>query len=224
MQMTDPLHLSPVREIGVSTRGVTGSVPSFGRYESSLERDLMEILRFDPHVERFTPQPLTIEFLDRDGRTRNYTPDGLIHFKPDSTGSFQPPVLFEVKYREDFRKLWKVLLPKFRAAKKYSLGEGWRFEVFTEREIRTPYLDNVKFLWPFVERVPLPEVCSRILQTLWDLDEADPDLLLCALCHDAGNRARLIPSLWHLVAVGAIGCDLNTRLTMRSLIWPVQDC
>ena len=137
--MSDLLHHAPVREIGVSTRGVTGSVPSFGRYESSLERDLMEILRFDPHVERFTPQPLTIEYLDRDGRTRNYTPDGLIHFKADS-GSHQVPVLFEVKHREDFRKDWKILLPKFRAAKAYCLVQGWRFEVFTEREIRTPYL------------------------------------------------------------------------------------
>ena len=223
MKMSDLLHHAPVREIGVSTRGVTGSVPSFGRYESSLERDLMEILRFDPHVERFTPQPLTIEYLDRDGRTRNYTPDGLIHFKADS-GSHQVPVLFEVKHREDFRKDWKILLPKFRAAKAYCLVQGWRFEVFTEREIRTPYLENVKFLWPYVERVPSPELRSQILQTLSDLDEADPDLLLCALCHDAGNRARLIPSLWHLVAVGAIGCDLNVRLTMRSLIWLEQDC
>jgi len=222
--MPDPLPSEPVRKIGVSTRGVTGSVPSFGRYESSLERDLMEILRFDPHVDRFAPQPLTIEFLDRDGRARSYTPDGLIHFKPDSTGSYPTPVLFEVKYREDFRKHWRTLLPKFRAAKRYALGEGWRFVVFTEREIRTPYLDNVKFLWPFVERAPLPEVRDRILQTLSDLDEADPDMLLCALCHDAGNRARMIPSLWHLVAIGAIGCDLNVRLTMRSLIWAVQEC
>lgn len=220
--MPDSPHRVPVREIGVSTRGVTGSVPSFGRYESSLERDLMEILRFDPHVERCTPQPLTIEYLDRDGRTRSYTPDGLIHFKADS-GLHQAPVLFEVKYREDFRKDWKILLPKFRAAKAYCFSQGWRFEVFTEREIRTPYLENVKFLWPYVERVPTPELRSRILQTLSDLDEADPDLLLCALCHDAGNRARMIPSLWHLVAVGAIGCDLNTRLTMRSLLWLEQD-
>lgn len=212
------LPSSQVRDIRISTRGVTGTVPSFGKYESSLERDLMEILRFDPSVKSFTPQPLTIKFHDSEGKLRSYTPDGLISFK-----SFSEPVLFEVKYRADFRKDWKVLIPKFRAAKKYCCEQGWRFEVFTEREIRTPYLGNVKFLWPYLERVPSPDMQARILKTLWDLDEADPDLLLCALCHDANNRAQVIPYLWHLVASGAIGCDLEVPLTMRTRIWPEQD-
>jgi hypothetical protein len=213
----------PVRDIGVSTRGVNGTMPSFGKYESSLERDLMEILRFDSNIERFNPQPLTIQYLDCDGKARSYTPDGLIYFKSTPT-SYSIPVLFEVKYRADFRKEWKTLMPKFRAAKAYSLEQGWRFEVFTEREIRTPYLDNVKFLWPYREQTPSTEVSTLILRTLWDLDEADPDLLLCALCHDASNRARMIPALWHLITTGAIGCDLNLPLTMRSRIWAEQEC
>lgn len=213
---------APIREIGISTRSVTGVVPSLGRYESSLERDLMEILRFDPRVESFVAQPITIEYVDDVGRKRSYTPDGLIHFK---TSSYRPQsVLFEVKFREDFRKNWKALVPKFRAAKNYCLGRGWRFEVFTEREIRTPFLSNVKFLWPYLGREPSVEIRALILKTLWDLDEADPDLLLCALCHDLANRARMIPAIWHLVASGAIGCDLDLPLTMRSPIWPAQDC
>lgn len=220
--MTHLLHRSPVRDIGVSTRGVTGTVPSFGKYESSLERDLMEILRFDPGVDRFVSQPLTIQYLDRDGRLRIYTPDGLIHFKPTATAR-EIPVLFEVKYRADFRKDWKILMPKFRAAKAYCSGQGWRFEVFTEREIRTPYLDNVKFLWPYRERVPSADLPPWVLETLSDLDEADPDLLLCALCRDQTNRARMIPVLWHLIATGAIGCDLNVPLTMRSRIWAEKE-
>lgn len=221
--MTHLLHRTPVRDIGVSTRGVTGIVPSFGKYESSLERDLMEILRFDPSVDRFVPQPLTIEYFDRDGKLRSYTPDGLIHFKP-APASSEIPVLFEVKYRADFRENWKILMPKFRAAKAYCFSHGWRFEVFTEREIRTPYLDNVKFLWSYREQVPPADMPPRVLQTLSDLDEADPDLLLCALCHDQTNRARMIPVLWHLIATGAIGCDLDVPLTMRSRIWAEKEC
>lgn len=213
---------APIREIGISTRSVTGVVPSLGRYESSLERDLMEILRFDPHVESFAAQPLTIEYVDDTGRKRSYTPDGLIQFK---TLSYRPePVLFEVKFREDFRKNWKILVPKFRAAKNYCLERGWRFEVFSEREIRTPYLDNVKFLWPYLARELSLEIKTFILKTLWDLEEANPDLLLCALCHDPANRARMIPAIWHLVAHGAIGCDLDFPLTMRSSIWVAQVC
>jgi len=216
--MSDDQHNIPVRKIGIGTRSITGRVPSLGKYESTLERDLMEILRFDPDIERFTPQPLTIEYYDQNGKLRSYTPDGLIHFK--STPSlYITPVLYEVKYRADFRKDWKTLLPKFRAAKTYCLNHGWRFQVFTEREIRTPYLNNVKFLWPYLEQTPSSEKKIQMLQILSDLDEADPDLLLCALCNDPMNRARLIPALWHLIGIGAIGCDLNIPLTMRSRIW-----
>lgn len=219
----NPLTIDlPVREIRIASRSVTGTVPSMGAYESTLERDFMEILRFDPSVERFMPQPLTISYVDRSGRTRSYTPDGLIHFKQNP--EFRTvPVLFEVKYRTDFRKDWKALIPKFRAAKEYCIHKGWRFEVFTECEIRTPYLNNVKFLWPYLDRRPTPEAVTEVLRILADLGEADPDLLLCALCHDPDNRARLIPVLWHLVALGTIGCDLNMPLNMRSRIWALQD-
>jgi hypothetical protein len=217
-----PAIQNPVRKIVPGTRGVTGNVPLLGKYESTLERDLMEILRFDPDIEQFTPQPLTIDYLDSDGNKRTYTPDGFIKFKA-SASPFHPPILFEVKYREDFRKDLKTLLPKFRAAKAYCIPRGWRFEVFTERQIRTPYLKNVKFLWQYLERVPEPETKAHVLAILNDLDEADPDLLLCALCSDATNRARFIPSIWHLIATGAIDCDLNQALTMRTLIRPRGD-
>lgn len=212
----------PVRDIRPNTRSVTGTMPKIGKYESTLERDLMEILRFDPEVEQFLPQPLTLEYLTPEGQRRRYTPDGLIRFK--ATANLRPaPILFEVKYRADFRKDWRVLLPKFRAAKTYCSTQGWRFEVFTEKEIRTPYLNNVKFLWPYVERTVELSVRDSIVTKLWDLEEADPELLLCVLCRDPMNRARFIPIIWNLIAIGVIGCDLDLPLTMRSRIWALQE-
>lgn len=215
-------HPKSVRKIGMNSRSVTGCMPGLGQYESSLERDLLEILRFDPGVESVIPQPVRIEYKDADGRQRVYTPDGLIHFDP--VLSIQSsPVLYEAKYRADFRKEWKTLMPKFRAAKAYSLRIGWKFEVFTEQKVRTPYLKNVKFLWPYLERNIEVGTRAHILKVLWDLEEADPDLLLCALCNDPDNRARLIPAIWHLVACHAIGCDLNEPLTMRTQLWPQEE-
>ncbi len=207
----------PVRNIAPSARGVTGNVPNFGKYESSLERDFMEILRFDPEIEEFTPQPLTLEYCDQNGKRLHYTPDGLIKFRKSSLRSLQP-VLFEIKYRGDFRKDWRTLMPKFRRAKSHCLEVGWRFEVFTEREIRTPYLKNVKFLWQFVHRLPEQSMADHVLEVLADLDEADPELLLCALCNDKTNQAAFIPIIWHLVSVGLIDCDLDSPLTMRTVL------
>ncbi len=69
-----------VRKILPSARGGTVSVPDFGAYKSTLERDMMEILRFDPQVEHFQPQPLIILFYYRNGKKRHYTTDGLADF------------------------------------------------------------------------------------------------------------------------------------------------
>lgn len=211
--MTSDFTHSPARTIGMNSRSVTGTVPGIGAYESTLERDLMEILRFDPDVLRVSPQPIRIDFIKPDGSRGEYYPDGLIEFKPEHP---LLPVLYEVKYRADFRANWRELMPKFRAGKQFALARGWRFEVFTEREIRTPYLSNVKFLFPFLERRFPESITSWVLQVLSDLGEADPDFLLCALCKDKSNRAELIPVIWHLVATEAIDCDLEVPLTMRT--------
>jgi len=209
---------SPVRKIVPGTRGMTGFVPGFGKFESTLERDFMEMLRFEQNVEEFIPQPITITFAGVNGEIRKYTPDGFVRFRSDA-GTTDVPLLYEVKYREDFRKDWRNLIRKFRAAKAYCMSRGWRFEVFTEREIRTTYLVNAKFLWPFVERVPEAAITQRVLTVLNDLDEADSELLLCALCKSPENRSEMIPVIAHLIAIGKIDCDLSEPLTMRSLIW-----
>ena len=62
MRMKKALPTLPVRSIGVSGRSVTGIVPLMGRFESTLERDLMELVRFDRRVSSFLPQPVRIEY------------------------------------------------------------------------------------------------------------------------------------------------------------------
>lgn len=211
---------SPVRLIGLTNRSVSGVVPEIGQYESALERDFMELSRFDDSIEKILPQPLTIGYRDNLGNDRTYTPDGLIFYRADLN---LPPVLYEIKYRADFRLGWRKLLPKFRAAKCIASARGFVFKVFTEREIRTSYLDNVKFLWPYKQRVVESEVADHVLTLLSDLEEADPELLLMALCNDERNRGLMIPVIWHLVACFRIGCDLDKPLTMQSVLWCKED-
>lgn len=215
MIMSDIKKRSPARKIGIKSRSVSGEMPGMGAYESTLERDFLELLRFDPDVLEVSTQPIKISFEKAVGESGTYFPDGLIEFKPE-LGLF--PILYEVKFRADFRQNWKDLMPKFRAAKHFCASNGWRFEVYTEREIRTPYLGNAKFLLSYRDRKFPEAITDWILQILEDLNEADPDLLLCALCKDKSNRAELIPALWHLVAIGSIDCDLTEPLTMRSKI------
>lgn len=211
-----------VRRIPKNYRNVTGIVasgktPSPAEYESTLERDFLTLLEFAPHVQTFDVQPVAISWNDA-GQTRRYTPDTLVHYEP-ADGLTPVPELYEVKYREDLRKEWTALKPKFRAAIRFAKAQGWRFRLMTEVEIRTPYLTNAKFLLPFAKRRTDLDQCKLLMDRMAELRETTPATLLVAICHDDLNRAALLPALWHLIGTFRIGSDLHTPLTMASRIW-----
>ncbi|MGO9601981.1 MAG: heteromeric transposase endonuclease subunit TnsA [Candidatus Binataceae bacterium] len=198
-------------------------MPDGSQYESSLERDFLELIRFDRNVRVYVTQPTRIEYTDATGRRRTYIPDGFIEYRRDGLPAREMPhALCEVKYREDFRASWRDQLPKFRAAKGYCKERGWEFKVFTEREIRTPYLKNVRFLWSYRSYPYDSTLSTEILDKLQDLRETDPQALLCSMFRDKWNRAAALPTLWRLVADFLIGCDLSQPLTMKSRIWTVE--
>ncbi|KAF7788544.1 hypothetical protein PRUB_a1534 [Pseudoalteromonas rubra] len=213
-------YSSKARKIGVTNRSISGTVPDIGSYESSLERDFMELFRFDSSMDSIVPQPLTIGYFTPSGQPRHYTPDGLLTYKQDLE---LPPVLYEIKYREDFKGSWRKLMPKFRAAKSLAKEKGWLFKVFTEKEIRGPFLNNVKFLWPYKHRTFDEAMLVHVLTIMSDLQEADPALLTATLFSDKKNQALVIPVIWHLIANFKIGCNLDLPLTMHSKLWTKED-
>ena len=186
-------------------------------FESTLERDFLILLEFSPLVCAFDVQPVTVTWHEG-GRDRRYTPDVLVHYEPGG-GNGGRPELYEVKYRQDLWKDWKVIRPKLRAGVHFAKAQGWRFRLATEVEIRTPYLENAKFLLAFARRECPPEPCAQLLLSLRELRETSPDGLLLATCRDETNRAQLMPVLWHLLGTFRIGADLHLPLTMNSRIW-----
>jgi len=215
----------PVRKIGTSHISLRGVLPSeknntINTFESSLERDYLKILEFDNLVHEYVEQP--IEILYKDGEfERRYTPDVLIYYREDLKSSSEySPLLVEVKYRNDIKENWAELKPKFKAAISYAKQKGWRFKVLTEREIRTTYLENVKFLLPFKKK-KIVDSNDSILLLDWikKLDITTPDEILAAAARDRYKQAELLYSLWILVALEMIGCDLFIPLTMKSEIW-----
>lgn len=213
-----------VRKIPTNRRSLTGFVASRrdGRMvasESSLERDLLVLLDFDPSVERYEEQPVRIEYRDARGRRRTYTPDVLVYFRQDiAQKQTTTPLLYEVKYRADLSENWPQIKPKVRAARTYARGRGWRFKLITEREIRTPYLQSVKFLRQYRRLQPDDAERQLLLDHLREVGESDPETLLSAIHLERVRRAELLPTLWHLIAVGDIYADLDEPLTMRSPI------
>lgn len=132
----------PVRTIPRSHNSITGRYfidPARGSvgFESTLERDFVRLMAFDPDVTDIEEQPVRIDYEDDEGRPRHYTPDYLVQRQS------APTLLAEIKPKKFLKP---ELEPKFAAARRYAASRGWMFEVWTERDIRTTRLDKILLL------------------------------------------------------------------------------
>ncbi|WDE03876.1 heteromeric transposase endonuclease subunit TnsA [Thalassomonas viridans] len=213
----------PIRKIPKNYRNVTGiaahsKAEGQAMFESTLERDFISLLEFDDEVERFEVQPLQLVWKDEDNKQRTYIPDVLAYY----FGNNIKPTLFEVKYRDDLKKNWSTLKPKFRAGIHFAKENNWKFKIITEVEIRTSYLASVKFLLPFVRKGPEEESHMQLLaDKVRELRQTTPASLLKAIFNDEWNQAKLLPTLWYLIGTRQLGVDLNQKLTMSSRIWSI---
>lgn len=214
-----------VRKIPPNRISLTGLVGSHrqGRMigaESSLERDLYILLDFDLNVDRYIEQPIKIEYRDFFENNRTYTPDVLIHYRKDIVpAKTMKSILCEVKYRQQLFQNWKDIKPKILAGRSYAKERGWKFKILTEKEIRTPYLENAKFLRSYRNLQTNWEQASIIQDMLMELRETDPETLLTAITADRWKQAEFLPMLWNLIARQRIGTDLSLRLNMKSCIF-----
>lgn len=211
-----------VRRVPINVRSLTGEVNG-QEFESSLERDLLLLVHWDHEVEWYQSQPIKIEYVDRQGKPRSYTPDLLVTYReikrPGLPARTRKPLLCEVKYREDLIKQHDQLMPKFRAARSYAKANGYEFRVLTEREIRTEYLKSVQFLWAYRFAPFEPHHYEKLITVLQELEETDPYTLLEACYSSKTLRGEALWTLWCMIARGWIKCDLHEPLTMKTRIW-----
>jgi TnsA endonuclease N terminal/TnsA endonuclease C terminal len=212
----------PIRKVPKSFRNVTGILAytkaiGEARFESTLERDLLTLLDFDSQVTSFEVQPISIPWKDSAGKLHTYTPDVHVIY------ANQQNTIYEVKYRSELLEEWIALKPKFKGAIHFCRKKGWRYKIMTEVEIRTPYLENVKFLNPFLKQSsPRDENIQMVVDRMERLGKTTPSDLLTSLSTDQWEQARLMPTLWNLVAKDKIGANLQNKLNMNSPIWSIQ--
>ena len=209
----------PVRAIPISHRSVTGRLASRPgqpalAFESTLERDFALLQLFDLTVETIEEQPVRIEYMGSDGLTARYTPDFLVVYK----GGARAPRLVEVKYQTELEEKADQYAARFEAARRFASDRGWGFEVATEWAIRTPRLENARFLLPYRRQSADPGRCHRLLERLATVDAIAVGDLLRATFTTIADQQTGLPCLWHLVGTGRIVTDLDRPLTMTSLL------
>jgi hypothetical protein len=154
----------PVRQVSSRGGNVIGKFPSIkmGRmiaFESLLERDFIYLLDYDPAVEWFEEQPLTIEYAF-DDKVLHYTPDfHLIEGKRDVLIECKPDQFVDTEENR----------PKFAAARAWGAQHGWEFRLVTDRRVRAGFrLQNVKLLTRYARQVVGPVMRGRIFALLCD--------------------------------------------------------
>lgn len=216
------MPLKPIRKIKPSSRSITGKyssakTQSVHQFESSLERDFLTLLEFDDTVQDYGVQPLAI-YYKHNRKTVRYTPDMVVHYMPALS---KKPLLCEIKYEAELQGRREYYEPKFRAATEYGLINNYQFKIFTEKDIRTDYLVNVNFLSRY-SRTAIDEKYLKII-TAWLLQNpacTPKELLVFSTTEE---NARVLYTVWQMLAGRLIKCDMKTKLTMTSMIWKSQD-
>jgi len=181
--------------------------------ESTLERDFALLQRFNRDVAGLEEQPVRIEYRTTQGTKRRYVPDFLVTYRDAG----RAPRLVEVKYSTDPHLLAGSLEERFAAAQSFATERGWVFTLATETEIRTPRLENATFLLPFHDRPADPAFRDRLLKAAAKAPITVQELA-DRVADDAANRARVLPSLWTLIARFELVADLDRPITMRTML------
>ncbi|WP_187648734.1 TnsA endonuclease N-terminal domain-containing protein [Nitrosophilus labii] len=142
----------PVRKIPIQTRSKSGYFYSYknGRsiaYESLLEKKCFLMLEFEEEIASYEEQPLKI---------KNYIPDVLAKTKD---GKY---ILIEVKYSQETENPDKKLSKKFDVLEKYCNNIGWKFRLFTEKDVKEPYFSNLSFIYRYITLKPDEKILSYV--------------------------------------------------------------
>lgn len=201
-----------MRRIPLSRRShVTGFQPlatGTTAFESALERDFVTLTSFLDPTASITAQPVTLRFLDGQ-RPRRYTPDFLVR------SDTRPSELIEVKYEADLALHAAQLEPGFIAARRWASDQGLTFRAVTEREIRTPLLENAKRLRPLRDSPIDERVATELLATASSWPTVTFGGLIDAF---SGDRGKALATLWRLIARAALRADLTEPITFDSKI------
>lgn len=214
----------PVRKIPKNALFVTGGFASRKNnrlmgFESPLERDHLLLLEFNRDVESFEEQPVKISFKGTKGRMCSYVPDVFVRYLVN-----QRPQLIEVKGSVELKRKAKKLAPKFAAARAYCEEQGWDFVVITEKKIRGPYLQNLKFLREYREVDPDTSAIERILQFVDTAKRRQSvNTVLAKVAPDLNDRLTALPALWFLVVNGRLCIDFKKPITHDTLVSRVKE-
>ncbi|ALJ36369.1 hypothetical protein D9623_02395 [Azospirillum brasilense] len=180
------------------------------RFESGLERDFLTLLGARDDVLEILEQPVTLTLAGPDGKPRRYTPDFKVTYR-------DRVVIYEVKYRDQFRKRWPNDRDKYCQARAWAQANGMRFRIVTELTIRTVRFENARFLAAYRDVTPDPALAGTILAALAGGPRTVLDLVR-TLCPDRADRVGFYTAFWPMLANRTLRADPRAPIGMDLVV------
>ncbi|MFD0962547.1 TnsA endonuclease N-terminal domain-containing protein [Pseudofulvibacter geojedonensis] len=214
------ISLKKVREIGLKNYSLSGNITSlktndFVSFESSLERDFINCLEFDNSVLTYCEQPIKI-FFTSNSKEKYYVPDFYIKYNDERIDE-----LVEVKYKTDLSRNKQKYEDKFKAAKIFCDNNNMIFKILDENYVRTPFMENCKFLLPFrrlKNNIDFIDV-GIIEERIKNHKHPTPNNIIIQSNFPEDRKAELLHTLWFMIANYIVNIDLENKINMNSKIW-----
>ncbi len=199
-----------VRQVRNYGGNVIGSFPSFKLhkkipYESTIERDLLFFLEYDPTIVDYQAQPFVITNTSLDGTSHTYTPD---FFVLRTTGKEIVECKPAHHIQQDHTK------------QQIAIGQTWAdvndhtFVLITDVDLRTgPRLANLKVLWRYRQLVPPPSFLEQCRLLLSPYPGGLTLETLSTLLRETFASLPLLPHLYALLFQHLLSADLTQPLS-----------
>ncbi|PCI19155.1 MAG: hypothetical protein COB62_05960 [Piscirickettsiaceae bacterium] len=212
------------RKIGYTYSSLSGSLP-FRKlksidFESTLERDLLISLEHDSTVLDVIEQPVTIEYINKNGREASYTPDFLVSYSI-AYGESKAPCskLIEVKPTEILCNDWESLKQKFKVGVAFAKENDYIFKIYNEARIHTKYFYNVRLIKMYRNYKPTRDVADQVYREIMLNDALSVQGLAEAFKKTNSSIDNLFKVVCYLLMVKVLECDMTHPLSETSLIW-----
>lgn len=207
------IHANHRSVTGWLANDVTGESIAF---ESTLERDCAYIALFDKRVTEVRSQPVTIPYTLENGRQSHYTPDYEITYV--ISGQVKRAIL-EVKELKTFEEEKSSLYIKYSAAAKWCSNNDRTLYIVTERQLRPPLIENIRFLYRQRQKWHFDTLASgKLLSDIQDLLPLSVEDILDRYSSNQIERAQIQTLLWGIIASQLVHVDLAEEIGPKTLI------
>ena len=176
-----------------------------------LESDYLHSLEFDVEIKHYIVKPFIFDYLDGN-MVKPFIPN--IYFENwDNEKHLQ-----YVVDSENDEKLTPMVPELF---KEFCIANRITFSIVTEKDIRTPFLSNSKFLLDFIN----PKMGFNFYDTIFIISILEKNNritvseLLSIISDDIEKKAEMLYVVWYMISNNLIYCDLYKRLSMDTIVW-----